>query len=144
VVLIADQIEGRPAAPCGLGERASQGGAVDQPLRRIDQRLFGLVEIPREQRKDPFGRQRQEAFGIGADLGAERRGLKLGEQRSGDSPAGAERTFGWRNKSAKGHSRSSCACASANVGHEATASMKSVSFHELIVRSHSVTSNSRS
>jgi hypothetical protein len=49
---------------------------------------------------------------------------------------GAERTFGWRNKSAKGHSRSSCACASANVGHEATASKKSVSLHEANVRSH--------
>jgi len=40
------------------------------------------------------------------------------------------------NKSARGHSRSSCACASANVGHEATASMKSVSLHEANVRSH--------
>jgi hypothetical protein len=32
--------------------------------------------------------------------------------------------------------RSSCACASANVRHEATASMKSVSLHEANVRSH--------
>src|ERR1700730_12567086 len=57
-------------------------------------------------------------------------------ERYGTAAVGAERAFGWRNKSARGHSRSGCACASANVGHEATASMKSVSLHEANVRSH--------
>ena len=56
----------------------------------------------------------------------------------GTTALGAERTFGWRNKSAKGHRRWNCAsaCASGNVRHEATASMKSASLHEANVRSH--------
>jgi len=75
--------------------------------------------------------------------------MTISATRNRECPLLAQAELRWRIKSAKGHARTSenvraAAARSANVGHEAMASMKSVSLHEGTSAPTSVTQNSRS
>ena len=45
LVLVANQIKGRPAAPCSPGKDAAKCAAIDGPLGSVDKRLFRIIEI---------------------------------------------------------------------------------------------------
>jgi hypothetical protein len=82
MILVADQIEGRTAAPRGLGQGAAQGSTVDRPLSRMNDRLCRVVEILGKQLENTLAGQFEKAFRVGSDLRIEGGGIELGEQRT--------------------------------------------------------------
>lgn len=81
MILIPDQVEGRPAPPCRLRQRASQGGAVDRPLRGVGHDLRVLIEILREQLEHALAGEFEKAFRVRPYVCVQRGGLELREQR---------------------------------------------------------------